>query len=99
MLGRKQLYPDEKLLILLIKNIFWLVQYATGYYTGPVTLPSVDAESVKQNTLKLPKLCFFFEQKKNGRFIQGGLLHHRESCNFQQSHVIDSPTMHLNVGN
>ena len=36
---------DEKWLVLLIKKYFWLVQYPTGYYLGPVLPPSTDGVS------------------------------------------------------
>ena len=39
------LIPDEKCLISLIKILFWLVQYATGYHPGPVVPPTADGAS------------------------------------------------------
>ena len=39
------LIPNEKCLILLIKN-FWLAQYAAGYHPGPLAPPRTDGASL-----------------------------------------------------
>ena len=40
------LIPDEKRLVWLIIIMFWLVEYVTGYYLGPVTPTSADGASL-----------------------------------------------------
>ena len=39
---RELLIPDEKGLVLVPQKLFNIVENATGYYSGPVALPSPD---------------------------------------------------------
>ena len=35
---------------IIFQNIFWLVQYATGYHPRPVALPTTDGASLNKTT-------------------------------------------------